>query len=346
MLTATPQTVPHEELATSKGESMFTTLGLEAADEEVYREMLESPGRGVDEIAARLATCPDRVRACLDKLFELRLIQESFEAPGRFFAVEPAMGFQQLLARQHDELIERQRQIADSHGSFIRMLAGTGPRPSEGGGVERLEGMDAVQRRLQELARDTVREALTFMPDGPQSAAALDAARRNDARALERGVTIRTIGPHRMREDAATREYARRLSDRGGEFRTTAGLPPRMILADRAVALVPIDATDTRKGALCLSDPGLVALLVALFEQTWSLSTPLDAGRQLLGEPLAEPERALLSFMAQGHTDESAAGQLHVSPRTARRMMASIMERLGARSRFEAGLKAARLGWL
>ncbi|MFF7729079.1 response regulator transcription factor [Streptomyces sp. NPDC008001] len=63
-------------------------------------------------------------------------------------------------------------------------------------------------------------------------------------------------------------------------------------------------------------------------------------------EPLGEPERALLSFIAQGHTDESAAAQLHVSPRTARRMTASIMERLGARSRFEAGLKAARLGWL
>ncbi|MFD0381692.1 LuxR C-terminal-related transcriptional regulator [Streptomyces stramineus] len=50
--------------------------------------------------------------------------------------------------------------------------------------------------------------------------------------------------------------------------------------------------------------------------------------------------------MAQGHTDESAAKQLHISPRTARRMMASLMDRLGARSRFEAGLKAARLGWL
>ncbi|MFD0381690.1 hypothetical protein ACFQ2B_02370 [Streptomyces stramineus] len=71
---------------------MFTALGLETTDEAVYREMLESPALGVEEIAARLATCPDRVRACLDKLFELQLIQESFEAPGRFLAVELPWG--------------------------------------------------------------------------------------------------------------------------------------------------------------------------------------------------------------------------------------------------------------
>ncbi|MEH6373998.1 hypothetical protein V7793_06565 [Streptomyces sp. KLMMK] len=129
---------------------MFTVLGLETKDEAVYREMLESPALGVEEIAARLSTSPDRVRACLDKLFELQLIQESFEAPGRFLAVEPAVGIQQLLARQHDELIERQRQIAESHASFIRMLAGTGAHSSRGSGVERLEGMDSVQQRLRE----------------------------------------------------------------------------------------------------------------------------------------------------------------------------------------------------
>ncbi|MFD0381691.1 hypothetical protein ACFQ2B_02375 [Streptomyces stramineus] len=169
------------------------------------------------------------------------------------------MGLQQLLVRQHDELIERQRQIADSHASFLRMLAGTGARSSRGGGIERLEGMDAVQRRLQELARDAVREVLTFMPGGPQSAAALRAARRNDGHVLGRGVRIRTIGLDGVREDAATLDYARWLTEQRGEFRTAASLPPRMILVDGASALLPIDPDDTRRGALCLSEPALLA---------------------------------------------------------------------------------------
>ncbi|WP_399095000.1 response regulator transcription factor [Streptomyces sp. BBFR2] len=57
-------------------------------------------------------------------------------------------------------------------------------------------------------------------------------------------------------------------------------------------------------------------------------------------------ELALLRLVAEGRTDASAAGRLHVSHRTVRRMMAALMERLGARSRFEAGVKAARRGWL
>ncbi|MBF6049660.1 LuxR family transcriptional regulator [Streptomyces sp. NRRL B-1677] len=322
---------------------MFAVLGLETKDEAVYREMLESPALGIEEIAARLTTSPDRVRACLDKLFELQLIQESFEAPGRFLAVEPAVGIQQILARQHDELIERQRQIADSHTSFIRMLSGTGAHSSRGSGIERLEGMDAVQRRLRELSHDAAREVLTFMPGGPQSVAALQAARLNDGHALGRGVTIRTIGLDGVRDDAATLDYARWLTEQRGEFRTAASLPPRMVLVDGASALIPIDPGNTRRGALCLSDPALLAPLLALFDQIWAGSTPLDTEHH---HTLSDRERALLACIAQGHTDESAAKQLHVSPRTTRRMMASIMDQLGARSRFEAGLKAARLGWL
>lgn len=325
---------------------MLVALGLETVDEAVYREMLESPALGVEEIAARLATTPDRVRACLDKLFELRLVQESFEAPGRFLAVEPATGLQRLLARQHAELIERQRQMADSQASFLRMFAGAGPRVASGGGVERLEGVDAVQRRLQELARDAVREVLTFMPGGAQSAAALRAARHNDGHALGRGVAVRVIGLEGVREDAATLGYARWLTEQRGEFRTAASLPPRMVLVDGATALIPLDPEDTRRGALCLSGPALLAPLLALFEQTWERAAPLGPAGAGDPDPLSDHERALLTYIAQGHTDESAARQLHVSPRTARRTMASLMERLGARSRFEAGLKAARLGWL
>ncbi|MFH8492087.1 response regulator transcription factor [Streptomyces longisporoflavus] len=61
---------------------------------------------------------------------------------------------------------------------------------------------------------------------------------------------------------------------------------------------------------------------------------------------LSSTERALLRLAAEGCTDAAAASRLHVSHRTARRMMAALMERLGARSRFEAGVKAVRLGWL
>jgi DNA-binding NarL/FixJ family response regulator len=50
--------------------------------------------------------------------------------------------------------------------------------------------------------------------------------------------------------------------------------------------------------------------------------------------------------LAEGHTDEAIAKRLGVSHRTARRIASDLMDRLGARSRFEAGVRAVQQGWL
>ncbi|MFF9667571.1 helix-turn-helix transcriptional regulator, partial [Streptomyces althioticus] len=85
---------------------------------------------------------------------------------------------------------------------------------------------------------------------------------------------------------------------------------------------------------------------VSLFEQTWSDATPFGAPRERDEEGLTRQEQELLRLLGQGYTDEAAGKHLGVSLRTTRRMMADLMDRLGARSRFEAGLLAGRRGWL
>ncbi|WP_327418477.1 helix-turn-helix transcriptional regulator [Streptomyces sp. NBC_01233] len=325
---------------------MSVTLDLEELDQTVYEEVLARPELVLVELAARLGVEPDRVRDCLDRLFALRLVQASFETPGRFTVVDPVLGMQRLLDQQHEELVRRHRQAAGHQQALVRILAGAGSggRPAEG--VERLAGLDAVQRRLERLALEARTEVLTFMPGGPQSAAALEAAERNDALVLGRGVAIRTIGLDLVREDPGTLRYSRALLAGGGAFRTVAALTTRMVLVDRTHGLVPIDPADSRQGALFLSAPGMIAPLVALFEREWGAAVPLGADPSEAVYVPTEQERSLLGLLAEGHTDESAAGQLHISARTARRIMASLIERLGARSRFEAGLRAARLGWV
>jgi DNA-binding NarL/FixJ family response regulator len=61
---------------------------------------------------------------------------------------------------------------------------------------------------------------------------------------------------------------------------------------------------------------------------------------------LSPTDRHLLRLLADGLTDEAAAKRLGISARTVRRIMADLMDRLGAESRFEAGVEAARRGWL
>lgn len=326
---------------------MLTMFGLEQLEEAVYREMRGSPPPVAEEIADRLAVTPDLVRACLDRLLELGLLRPSFEVPGRYAVVDPVLSLQQSLAGQHEELMRRQRRIAETHAEVVRLLVSDASgRAGRAEQVERLLGMDEVQCRVDRLTGEATREVLTFWPGGARSAPELMAARRNDAALLSRSVSIRTVGTDTGSYDAATTAHVQWLTGNGGRFRRSEAPLPRMTLFDGSVALVPLDPRNATAGALQVTDPGLVAPMVALFEQTWSSATPPDTGRPAADDTLNGKELALLRLVAEGCTDAAAAGRLHVSHRTARRMMAALMERLGARSRFEAGVKAARLGWL
>ena len=59
-----------------------------------------------------------------------------------------------------------------------------------------------------------------------------------------------------------------------------------------------------------------------------------------------EDELALLRLLARGFTDEVVAQKLGLTGRTLRRRLRSAMDKLEASSRFEAGFKLARSGWL
>lgn len=57
-------------------------------------------------------------------------------------------------------------------------------------------------------------------------------------------------------------------------------------------------------------------------------------------------ERRLMGLLAEGLTDETIAAQLGWSRRTLDRRLRSAMGKLGARSRFQAGVLMVRSGWL
>ncbi|WP_306216054.1 response regulator transcription factor, partial [Actinoplanes sp. RD1] len=57
-------------------------------------------------------------------------------------------------------------------------------------------------------------------------------------------------------------------------------------------------------------------------------------------------ERRLLALLASGSTDAVIAKTFGWSVRTVQRHLHELMERLGARTRFQAGMEAVRRGWL
>ncbi|MFF1795315.1 hypothetical protein ACFVXQ_14045, partial [Kitasatospora sp. NPDC058263] len=114
-------------------------------------------------------------------------------------------------------------------------------------------------------------------------------------------VSLRTIYQDSVRNDPETLGYAQWMTGLGGRVRTAPVLPPRMLVFDRSTAVVPIDPENTRLGALCTEEPGIVASLVALFEQTWETAVPLGTHRaEDAGTGLSAGERELLRLLSGG----------------------------------------------
>ncbi|MFE3206336.1 helix-turn-helix domain-containing protein [Embleya sp. NPDC059237] len=327
---------------------MLDVLGLDDAAESVYRAMLTRPGHGVTALAAELGMSDTQVRSALDRLSELALLRPSAEHDGHLHAVSPEVGMEVLLARQQAELVAQQQRIEASRAAAARLIAECADlRPAAGApGVEQLIGLDAIRDRLTGLTREVTSEVMTFAPGGAQTADNMEAAKPLDAELLKRGVRMRTLYLDSVRNNPPSIAYADWLAERGGQVRTTPALPVRMIIVDRTTAVVPIDTRDTAHGAVVLTGLGTLAALCALFDTVWESAAPLGEARTRDVRGLTGQEAEALRLLAQGLTDEAIANRLGVSARTARRIAAELMEALGARSRFQAGVAAVHKGWI
>jgi DNA-binding CsgD family transcriptional regulator/sugar-specific transcriptional regulator TrmB len=324
---------------------MLAGLGLDSLAEAVYRAMLTEQDWGPARLAGHLGVGENEIRESLDTLVGLALIRESAEQPGVLRPIDPQSALQALLLRQqqdiHHQMRESQLAVSRLVADVARQQPGSAPEQ-----IETIIGLDNVHRRLERLASEAASSACALVPAVMRSVELSEAALRNDRIALARGVGIRTVFPDSARTDETTLDYARRLTDAGGEVRTAPALPLRMLIVDAATALVPIDTGETRRGAVVLGTPGAIAGFVALFEMIWSNSCPLGAERNRDNDGLTAQDRQILLLVSQGLTDEATGHRLGLSLRTVRRAMSGIMEVLEARSRFEAGLKAAQRGWL
>ncbi|MFF5449415.1 LuxR C-terminal-related transcriptional regulator [Streptomyces sp. NPDC012888] len=338
---------------------MLTTLGLDPAAESVYRSMLRRPEADVAELARDCALPEEEVRAVLGRLSGLALVRPSHVGDGTMRAVSPDVGMELLMVRQQAEIAAHQQRLEASRAAAAQLIAEYADlRPAQPSpGVEQLIGLDAIRDRLARLTREVRDEVLSLAPGGAQTADNLAAARPLDGELLGRGVVMRTIYLSSVRNDRPTVDYADWLTARGGQVRTLTTLPTRMIIADRATAVIPVSSADSAAGAVVLTGQGTLDALCALFDGLWAAAQPLGSapaaapdrgtgGALDARDELGPQEQAVLAFLAEGHTDDSIGKRLGVSSRTARRMANDLMDRLGARSRFEAGARAVQRGWL
>ncbi|MFF7211849.1 helix-turn-helix domain-containing protein [Streptomyces sp. NPDC008238] len=327
---------------------MLTVLGLDSVAEKVYRAMLREPAAGVAALARSVGLSGEEVGDALDTLSELALVRPAAGDVGRLRAVSPDVGMEILMGRQQAQLAAQQQRLEASRAAAAQLISEYAElRPATSHpGVEQLVGLDHIRDRLTVLTREVREEFLTFAPGGPQTAENMAASRPLNQDLLDRGVRMRTIYLDSVRAHRPTVEHATWLAGLGGRIRTAPSLPTRMIIMDRLTAMIPVSSDDTAAGAVLLTGQGTLTALCALFETTWEAAQPLGESVPTHPNGLTGQQATAVRLLAEGHTDEAIAKRLGVSHRTARRIASELMDRLDARSRFEAGVRAVQRGWL
>lgn len=166
---------------------------------------------------------------------------------------------------------------------------------------------------------------------------------------LRRWVRVSVIWDERLLESPAVQEYARGLARAGAQMRAASEVPVTFTVVDCDTSVVGPGFGASGPRAVSLMEPAVsrcpetVSVVQYLFRGLWDASVNLSAEDHGLPNGQAQ---SVLSMMAQGLTDQQIAHRLDVCERTVGRTVAWIMGELDARSRFDAGVRAARLGWL
>ncbi|GLZ76169.1 hypothetical protein Afil01_09760 [Actinorhabdospora filicis] len=310
-------------------------LGISARDERVYRYLLRRPdGVNRAEAATDLGLCAADLVAVVDALAELGLISGHEVLHAR----DPERALDDLIERRIAETRERMREIGavrDVLPSLLRERA-TG-EPVEL--IERVEDIDRVYARIAEV-REASDECLAIASAERRHVQPGQQQRTLDR--LRRGKIYRTIVHRDALASPAMRAHMTVIHRAGDHHRVVNEQVQPTLIFDRAVAFVPLDPGNPANGALVVRQPGVVATLLDLFERLWDRATDLEPA----GDGLNEAERLVLDLLSRSSKDETAARELGVSVRTYRKHVASLMERLGASTRFQAARLAGERGWL
>ncbi|WP_330294329.1 helix-turn-helix transcriptional regulator [Streptomyces sp. NBC_00503] len=304
--------------------------------------------------AAETGISEDESHRALDSLLDACLLQQVPATTGdpgvRWQPVSPQAAAGQLLSdrdaalrAQEESLRTQRRQIQEQHDGLAALMpvylqARQHAFPQ--GTIDHLPDKFAVRTLLTQVIDSCRSEVLVSKDGGAFPPAALREALPRDLALLQRGITMRSLYQHATRFDQPTRTHAEDLVAAGAQIRTLPEVLPQMIIVDQVLALLPARSG----GALIIREPDLLSYLLDVFERDWAHATPYATGPHAAHGVSQAMKQTILVMLAKGIKDDTIARRLGISLRTCRRHVSELLETLGARSRFEAGVIAERQG--
>jgi DNA-binding CsgD family transcriptional regulator/sugar-specific transcriptional regulator TrmB len=315
----------------------------------LYQLAVARPEWTMREVSRSLGLADEQLVDALRVLTSLRLVRPSLDPVRDWDAVAPDCAVADLLADEEAEINRRQSEATKVRDELLRLLPvylQARREQWQGDAVEVVRDVGTVRLMLAEWSRRTEREVCIAHTGGGMCDDGLARSLRLDVPVLRRGVTIRSVLQHATRQHTPTRKYVATVAALGACVRTVPVVPRRIILFDREIAFVPLHGVP-EPGAALIRETSVLDYLVMVFEMLWAEGQPFFTGcLEHNGQIRDELWRVILCHLADGVKDEAIAHRLGLSVRTCRRHIAAIMEQLGAKSRFQAGLLAYKHGLL
>lgn len=321
-------------------------LGLNTSQAAVYTALLRLHLARSPEVAEAVDQPEERVEPELRALMKLGVVDAQ---DGRYLARHPAAALSRLIAPRLERIAQETRQIEQmlaSVGTLARHYD-TGQEFRTGRPViEPLAGVEALRATMAAAVRASpTAEFVVVIPDR-RTVRDLVRSPTSEWVAAEREslVSSRVIVPVRTLTVPGAQEMFARLAEAGARVRALDRPPSWYAAIGGETAWLPVrwggGLPDCAYNFRLVRSSLVVAVLRALFEELWGRAVPVqrpDGGHGVF---------RVLRLASQGLSDEMIARQLGVCVRTVRSRFAEAMSELGVRSRFQAGVEAARRGWL
>ncbi|WP_028477003.1 LuxR C-terminal-related transcriptional regulator [Nocardia sp. CNY236] len=312
----------------------------------VYAVLVHHPRSSLADIADHLGISERLAADSLNVLCELRaaVCIESADGEPVWDAHAPE-ALSEAEARRKQEAISQMHTVALRLSETFRSVR----RSSRGGGgavvpvYERVQ-MLADYEEMQSGARVGVKlvERGPYLGDMDSERQLFQLKRAK----LGQGIRYQTLYQDTVYQDSERLRYVLSTNASGAQARTLPEPPFKLIISDDERASLVLHADERRPDPMGLRIVGSPALdvLVKTFDVLWSMAAPISVNPT--AEVLDDRDRAILTLMGLGATDDTIARRLGMSRRTVVRRTARLLERLGASTRFQAGVQAGRRGWL
>ncbi|MEU2247125.1 helix-turn-helix domain-containing protein [Streptomyces sp. NPDC019224] len=318
---------------------MLGAIGLDERQESAYRALVALGAAEVSDLSHRLALPEQDTERALRRLEQRGLAARSSARTGRWVAAPPGVALGALLTRQRHQL-EQAELAAVLLAEEYRTDAS---EPAVHDLVEVVTGASAVAHRFHQLRLGATSEVCALVTGEPIAVG-------EPEEEATRGVSFRRVVEREVLGlESGILELSAALG-RDEQCRVVRRVPTRLVIADGALAMVPLTGRGAEPAALVVHASGLLESLTGLFEAVWREAMPLRLGES--GTVLEAPggpdptDLEILSLLLAGLTDASVAKHLDLGLRTVQRRVKGLMDLTGVSTRLQLGWHACERGWV